>query len=339
MLVAGSWYAREVHRLAIDHWQHAGTSLRRTAELVRSWLGRQERWLLWCPWDSNPPASKRCALSASTLQRWLDGAGRRAQAGVVGQLEGVPSSGQLGTDGLWARLRAGAKRVVLLLSDSRSGLIWPPVVVRGEERAEDWAPLFARAAGAGLELAGVAGLTSDGASGLVSYLKRVLYWWNHQRCVWHLWRNLGGALQAVEEGARGELVGLGHAVLDAPDWQQARAGLVRLGEHRLGTGLARVLNKHWAAALVWRGAYNRGLVRVAPEWLWRDFRLRLSRGRNHATEVRLERAALVWAIYHNFTPAQRRSERKRVYRRPGQSPLAMAGVPPNEVSYLDALAV
>ncbi|MHB1005332.1 MAG: transposase [Chloroflexota bacterium] len=339
LLVAGSWYAREVHRLAIDHWQHAGTSLRRTAEVVRSWLGRQERWLCWRPLDTPPPEAKRCTLSASTVQRWLDRAGQRAQAGAAGQLAGVPTSGQLGTDGLWTRLRGGVKRVVLVLSDSRSGLVWPPVVAKGEERAGDWEPLFARAARAGLALEGIAGLTSDGASGLVSYLKRVLYWCNHQRCVWHLWRNLGGALQAGEAGARGELVGLAHAVLDAPGWEQARAGLTRLAAHRLGAELARVLNKHWQAALVWRGAYNQGLVRTAPEWLWRDFRLRLSRGRNHATEVRLERAALVWAVYHNFTPAQRRSERKRVYRRPGKSPLEMAGVPPNGISYLDALAV
>jgi hypothetical protein len=54
---------------------------------------------------------------------------------------------------------------------------------------------------------------------------------------------------------------------------------------------------------------------------------------------RLERTALVWAIYRNFTPAQERSVRKRKYRHPGQCPLAVAGVPPGEVSYLDALAV
>ena len=35
-LVQGSWYTREVHRAAIGHWQHVGTSLRRTAELLRS---------------------------------------------------------------------------------------------------------------------------------------------------------------------------------------------------------------------------------------------------------------------------------------------------------------
>jgi len=81
------------------------------------------------------------------------------------------------------------------------------------------------------------------------------------------------------------------------------------------------------------------LQRVTPEWYWRDFRLRLSRGRNHGSEPRLERAALVWAIYHNFEPAQWRSERKRHYRYPGQSPLEVAGAPPGQVTYLDALGV
>jgi hypothetical protein len=103
--------------------------------------------------------------------------------------------------------------------------------------------------------------------------------------------------------------------------------------------LAQAVEANLDAAFVHLQEYNRGLGRVAPEWLWRDFRLRLSRGRNHGSDQRLERAGLVWAVYHNFEPAQWRSERKRHYRRPGQSPLAKAGVPPGEVSYLDALGV
>jgi hypothetical protein len=91
-----------VHRAAVDHWQHAGTSLRRTAELLRSWLGRQERWRLWRPSDSE--AGERCYLAASTVQRWLDAAGQVAQASVPGQLQGIAQSQELGTDGLWARL-------------------------------------------------------------------------------------------------------------------------------------------------------------------------------------------------------------------------------------------
>jgi hypothetical protein len=35
-LVRRSWYAREVHRCAIDLWQHGGISLRRGAEFKRS---------------------------------------------------------------------------------------------------------------------------------------------------------------------------------------------------------------------------------------------------------------------------------------------------------------
>jgi hypothetical protein len=100
-----------------------------------------------------------------------------------------------------------------------------------------------------------------------------------------------------------------------------------------------VLRNELDALLVYREPWNHGLLRVGPEWWWRDYRLRLSGGRNHRTTVRLERAALVWAIYHNFEPAQRRSEHKRRYRRAGRSALAMAGVPPDDLSYLDALAV
>ena len=85
--------------------------------------------------------------------------------------------------------------------------------------------------------------------------------------------------------------------------------------------------------------YYHGLQPVTPEWYWRDFRLRLSHGRNHRSDQRLERASLLWAIYHNFEPAQWRSERKRHYRYPGQSALAVAGAPPGQVSYLDALGV
>ena len=109
--------------------------------------------------------------------------------------------------------------------------------------------------------------------------------------------------------------------------------------HPQGAAIGQFLNQHLDRILVHLVAYYAGLSRVTPEWYWRDFRLRLSRGRNHRSDLRLERAALVWAIYHNFQPAQWRSERKRYYRHPGLSPLQVAGVPPGQVSYLDALGV
>jgi hypothetical protein len=355
LLVRGSWYAREVHRAAIDLCQHGGSSLRRTAEWLRSFIGKQERWLLFRPLDLAPADAVACHLSASSVHRWADRAGQQAQASVPGQLAGIPTSGQFGTDGLWAKLKGGATRVVLLLTDSVTGVIFPPVVATSERQAADWAPLFEQAVAAGLEADTVRGITSDGAPGLAAFLEQTWTWVNHARCHFHLWRNLGGdlaaaatqaatglrgaAAMAVRRATRRTLVGLVRAVLAAADESAARAALAVLAAHPLGRALATALDGVLDAALVPTLAYHRGLVRVGPEWCWRDFRLRLSRGRNHRTADRLERAALVWAIYRNFEPAQARSERKRRYRRPGQSPLALAGVPPGTVSYLDALAV
>jgi transposase-like protein len=355
LLIRGSWYARDVQRCAIDHWQHVGASVRRTAEVLRSWLGQQERWLLWRPLGAPPAEAARCTLSPSTVQRWLNRAGDQARQQVREQLVGVPTSGQLTTDGLWARLRGRATRVVLLLCDSVSGVVWPPVVTTGEETPTQWRPLFVRARVAGLRVAELWGVTSDGATGIAGYLRARLPWVLHQRCVFHLWGNLAGELarqtaaaaaglpkavaKEIQRQVRRELVALVRGVLDAPDEAAAQAALAVLGAHPRGAGLAATLQPHLAAAHVCHRPYTRALARVSPEWCWRDFRLGPGHGRNHGSVARLERAALRWAIYRNFTPAQERRERKRVYRSAGRSPLARAGVPPGAISYLDALAI
>ncbi|HLC01930.1 MAG TPA: transposase [Anaerolineales bacterium] len=355
LLIMGSWYAREVHRAAIDYWQFGGNSLRRAVQLLRAHLDHQGRWLIWRPLDPELPEGGHCHLGASTVHRWLDGAGKEAKRAIDKHLDGVPSSGQMGTDGLWAVLRGGGKRVVLALVDNVAGLIWPPVVVEGEDEKKHWGKLFERAKRAGLDQDVLRGIASDGAKGLVAYLNEALEWVNHQRCVFHVWRNLAGELaKAASEAALGlsgeaakvardqvrkELVSLIHGVVDAKNEAAAEVALAQLATHRLGAGLAAMLRRDIEKLLVYQIGYNEGLLRVAPEWVWRDFRLRLSRGRNHGSDVRLERAALVWAIYRNFTPAQWRCERKRKYRHPGQSPLEVAGVPPGKISYLDALAV
>jgi hypothetical protein len=353
LLVRGSWYARDVHRCAVDHWQHGGTSLRRTAEFLRSWLGHQERWRLWRPLEQ--AGGEHCYLAASTVHRWLDGAGKQAQASVDGQLSGIAQTQAAGMDGLWAKLKGKAERVVLLMVDSVTGLIYPPIVAKGEESEKPWQRVVERARRAGLDLDALRGVTSDGAQGLLAFLRRHLAWVQHQRCVWHLWRNLGGELAkaaskavgnvtgtaatAIRKQTRDELSALLHQVMDAGSYAQAEAALATLAGHPLGATIGQLLNEQLDRVLVHLLDYYQGLQRVTPEWYWRDFRLRLSRGRNHRSDQRLERAALVWAIYHNFEPAQWRSERKRRYRHPGQSALQVAGVPPGQVSYLDALGV
>lgn len=296
-----------------------------------------------------------CTLAASTVQRWLDAAGAVAHASIPEQLAGLVCGQALGTDGLWAKLKGGLPRVVLLLVDSATGLLLPPLVAGDESSPQPWQRLFERAQRAGLALAAVRSVTSDGAQGLLAYLPRQLSWVLQQRCVWHLWRNLrelfgqaartaaiGLAGVAAEQARRqtcAELGGLVRQIIDAPSHSQAEAALATLHGHPLGQALAKLLNEQFDHVLVHLLAYYQDVVRVAPEWCWRDFRLRLSHGRNHRSEQRLERAALVWAIYHNFEPAQWRSERKRHYRHPGQSALEVAGAPPGQLSYLDALGV
>ena len=160
LLVRGSWYAREVHRRAVDHWQHGRMSLRRTAEYAL-WLGRQERWRLWSPVDTAPPGAA-CYLAASTVHRWLDAPAWRRRPACPGNcrtLRRVPS---------WGRMAVGAAAgwrhpVVLLLADSVTGLLWPPVVAAREDQAAPWQRLFERARQAGLDWQGLRGVTSDGA--------------------------------------------------------------------------------------------------------------------------------------------------------------------------------
>jgi len=56
----------------------------------------------------------------------------------------------------------------------------------------------------------------------------------------------------------------------------------------------KLLNQRLDAALMHLFDCHQGLTRVTPEWCWRAFRPRLSRGRNHGSGQRLERVALVY---------------------------------------------
>lgn len=332
--------------MAVDQCVHQGSSLRRSAEWIRSLVGHQERWRLWHVWERQEDR-EHCTLSASTIHRWLKGAGEQAQKGLQGQWDGIANSGQFGTDGLWARLRGGVKRVVLLLVDTVTGMVWTTKVSEGEERAADWRGLFQRVKEAGLSWHDLDGLVSDGAGGLLSFLRQSLGWVHHQRCIWHFWRSLADDIAklvaTVAEEARDQLrqeaTRLLHLILDAPTYAAAEEALQALQALPGAEELAKKVYVLLDRLLYHLLPVHQGLMRIAPEWLWRDFRLRLSRGRNHGSPSRLEQAAAVWMVYHNFTPAQRRSERKRKYKHPGQSPLQVAGASPGDISYLDALEV
>jgi hypothetical protein len=219
---------------------------------------------------------------------------------------------------------------VLSLVDSVSGLVWGLVVAVGEESAAEWQKLFERAKEAGLLWEKLNGLTSDGAQGLLAYLRQALEWVHHQRCVGHFWRSLGAELgkalskaaptrfkwgltkeaaEAARQLAREELTALLHAVIDAQSYVQAEQApdpgrgqaLGRLRQHPLGQQLTKRVNEQLDRLLFTLLPEHQGLLRIAPEWLWRDFRLRPSRGRNQgASRAWSGRPCYEWCITNSL---------------------------------------
>ena len=188
-LVYKSWYTRPVHRFCVDCGVRDGVSYRHIAELARSLMGRQERWSLWHPGEEGDQGKQTCNLAHTTVFCWHGRAGQEARKSVTDQLKEIACSGEMGTDGLWARLGDGIKRVALMLIDYESGLIFPPVIADGEDAACYWGQMFDRAEEAGLQIDELNGITSDGSQGLLSYLRDKLSGVHQQRCIWHLWRS------------------------------------------------------------------------------------------------------------------------------------------------------
>ena len=145
--------------------------------------------------------------------------------------------------------------------------------------------------------------------------------------------------KAEQAEKRSQVMGSLHQIIDAASYEAAEEAMQRFRDDPAMAPLAKKVYEQLDRLLYHLHPVHEGLVRVSPEWLWRDFRQHLSRGRNHGCSARLAEAGVLWMIYHNFTPAQRRLERKRRYKRPGLSPLQVAGAKPGEISYLDALGV
>ena len=61
------------------------------------------------------------------------------------------------------RLRGGGKRVLLLLVDTVTGVVWTTVATAGEESAASWEKLFERVKEAGLSWKNLNGLVADAA--------------------------------------------------------------------------------------------------------------------------------------------------------------------------------
>ena len=271
---------RQLHAAAVVfHGSPAGAGAAPSVPRLRTRRTRSSR-RCWCgavgmpgrciavPWTTGSTGACRCGGRRSCCVRgWgarsAGGCGARwiappRRALLSGRQHGASLAGWGGPGGPGQRGRAvaghcadasgghgwpvgqaqGAQRVVLLLADSVSGLLYAAGGRRGRESGGPGSTCLSGPSRRGWT-GSAAGRDSDGARGCWPTAPQAGLG-QHQRCVWHMWRNLGGELttsrqpprpadrrggRAVRQQARAELGALIHQVIDAQSYEQAEAAL------------------------------------------------------------------------------------------------------------------
>ena len=147
--VRGSWYAREFIL-------QCGGSLAARADVVAAhggvsvFVAGSAGTLAHVAARGGNAAGRTLLSGCQYGNRWLDRAGVAAQASVPGQLQDIAQSEEVGKrHGLAGPVARRRDPVVLLLADSVTGLLWPPVVAEREDQAAPGQRLFERARQAG----------------------------------------------------------------------------------------------------------------------------------------------------------------------------------------------
>jgi hypothetical protein len=191
-------------------------------------------------------------------------------------------------------------------------------------------------------------LVTDGASVYGEVLERVLPQATHQRCLFHLWRNLLPDLAAYEAQAGQPAAQFVRFCLKAlwaiPSLDDAYSAL---------QDLERTFSPILALADVWQTvrrtlrealAHTRHLVETVAERtsnvaerFFRGYKRRVRMMGCFMSLPGCDHFTAAWQVFSAFQPFQLRKERKRFYRFPGQSPLHIAQAPVAGLSWLDAL--
>lgn len=345
-------YGREVERKALDMYFHMQVSLRRVAEWLRGEVapgtGRSRHW---CPWaevgDERQPGAR---LSHVSIWRWGREAGQRARqrrqerawAGVI------PFCGGVVADATAICIRGKWQSVHTIIdAASRVSMQLERVVEEGEMylagRFRAWLAAW------GIPWQQVRLLVTDGARVYSGVLSQVLRRARQQRCLFHLWRNLLPDIQAYT-ARMGKAAGLWvrftlKALFAASSLEEARlcledvertfaampdlAGVLRTVRH--------ALPELWGALEVKLPLSER--TSNVAERSFRGLKQRTGRMGNFMSEEGADNFLEAWSVYSNFEPYQVRRERKRRYRYPGQSPLAIAQADVAGYCWLDALEI
>jgi transposase-like protein len=190
-------------------------------------------------------------------------------------------------------------------------------------------------------------LVTDGASVDGEVLERVLPQAAHQRCVFHLWRNLLPAYQAQAGEQAAQFVRFCLKALWAiPSLDEGYSALEDL-ERTFSlipalADLRQTVRRTLREAL----AHTRHLVEAVAERtsnvaerFFHGYKRRLRMMGCFMSLPGCDHFTAAWQVYTAFQPYQLRKERTRFYRYPGRSPLLIAQAPVEGLSWLDALQI
>jgi transposase-like protein len=344
-------YARRVQRKALDLYVYLGGSLRAVSEVMRGEVvAGAGRSRVWEPWLAEAEAGVPGAcLSHVTVWRWGQRAGERAMAHrLAGAWRGVlRASGQLVADATVVCVR-GMWHSIHLIAELTSRV--PLSLERlAAEQAEALAGRFRAALHAwGLKASQVKLLVSDGASPYCGVLEKVLRQAAHQRCLYHLWRNILPAIRAYKDQA-GETAALFVRFAIKALWriatlEEAYLGLEDLertfgGVQALQDTLRTIRRTLREAMAHTRDPTFTERTSTVAERFFRGYKGRTKRMGCFMSLPGCDHFTAAWQVYAAFQPCQLRKERKRHYCYPGQSPLQIAQADVGCLSWLDALQI
>jgi len=347
------WYTRRVQRKFLDMYTTIGGSLRRCASWITAEITSRGRTFIWDPlarlpwWGCAPEPEPEIDLSHTTGWRWLQASGEswRQRKGAYSD---VPQSGAVASDATYVRIR-GVWTAVLGVIDGIWRTTFGLFHLATEESDEEIERAFDRAATAGLNVEKIKVFASDGASGFREFLARCLYGVRHQRCVFHLWRNVlpiitRYAAAAGEEWADGLKTCIA-CVWNARTRAEAEVMLKLLvgvyGAEPIAQEAVRVVQDTFEQAMTHLTAGLAGVGRTSCvcEWVWRYYKERVRQMGGFMSTDGCDHFNAIWELALNFRRYQRRKERLRHYKYPGLCPLEVAGVVVQDVTWLDALAV
>jgi hypothetical protein len=332
-----------VIRKSLDLGLDCTTSWRELADVLRAEIAGTGRALRWAPWRRPTKDAAAARLAHTTVWRWFQDAAMRAQTPEhqADRYAGL-FSGILATDEAWGWVKGVVDGIgqkvefgFQALVDGRTRVVLRLTRLVGESE-EALRTGIERLPAVGVPLETITTWLSDGSRTYPAVLAMLnLDRLPRQRSIFHLWRNLVGAI-SVYGASRGTEAAAAlraaiHAVWDAPTERLAMRALFTLveayGRDPLARSIVGLVRTTFSEATYHLKGAEPDLARTTGvvEWLWRRFKRRMRLIQVFMGADSPDRFGALFELFVNFHRYQIRRERKRHYPYPDQCPLEIAG--------------